>query len=66
MTIRLETDDVGAMMKKALGAGAADASEVAGYEGGGSCGRVVGEVKDPFGVVWTIAPAGKKKGARRA
>ncbi|CAL9040986.1 uncharacterized protein At5g48480-like [Musa acuminata AAA Group] len=53
--LRLEAEDVDAVMKKAVTAGAEIVGEVTEDEGG-----VCGKVRDPFGVVWVIAAVGKK------
>ncbi|CAL9086200.1 unnamed protein product [Musa acuminata var. zebrina] len=55
ISLRLEAEDVGAVMKKAVTAGAEIVGEVTEDEGG-----VCGKVRDPFGVVWAIATVGKK------
>lgn len=57
---RLETDDVEAAISKAVAAGAAITSEIA-EDGDGYCGGLVGKVKDPFGVTWSLASLGKKR-----
>ncbi|PKA66127.1 Uncharacterized protein AXF42_Ash018417 [Apostasia shenzhenica] len=55
---RLETEDVAGAVAKALEAGAVAEGEI--VEAEGPCGGgLLGKVKDPFGVVWAIASAGK-------
>lgn len=57
---RLETDDVAAAISKAVEAGAAITSEIV-EDGDGYFGGVVGKVKDPFGVTWSLASVGRKR-----
>ncbi|KAI3694768.1 hypothetical protein L1987_77748 [Smallanthus sonchifolius] len=55
----LETEDVEAAVEKAVKAGAVADGEISDGEGTWCSGRV-GNVKDPYGIVWAICTPGKK------
>lgn len=59
VVFRVETEDVEGTVAKAVKAGAELLGEITEEESGCGCG-LLGKVKDPFGVVWYIASAGKK------
>ncbi|KAL8237158.1 hypothetical protein R6Q59_018239 [Mikania micrantha] len=58
----LETEDIEAAVETAVKAGAVSEGEISEGEGA-CCGKRVGKVKDPYGVVWLICtPTAKKSG----